>query len=72
MSVMQNVADALRRLHHWRFAHTNSFYDALFDAIARADTDNTARLRTAFPHEVDAFEAYVKYGDKYFSHLSDM
>ena len=35
-----------------------SFYSALFEAISRADPENLARLRLAFPEEVDAVVAW--------------
>jgi hypothetical protein len=72
MNIMRDVADALRRLHHWRHENSGGFYDKLFDAISHADEQNRDRLHKVFPHEVDVFDAYLKYGDKYFSTLGDV
>lgn len=37
---------------------SGSFYNALFEAIFKADTQNLERLSRSFPSEVDAYKSY--------------
>jgi hypothetical protein len=44
-----------RAVVEWQYRLCGGFKSALWDAIARADEGNLARLRLGFPHEVDGF-----------------
>lgn len=47
-----------QKLIEWQFGMTGGFYTSLFHLIRQADDTNRARLRLAFPDEVDAFQQY--------------
>lgn len=47
-----------RAVYEWQYRMCGGFTAALWEAIARADTYNLAKLRRAFPVEVDGFIAF--------------
>ncbi len=47
-----------------QYHNAGDFMIAIWEAIARADSGNLARLRSGFPEEVDAYIAWTQ-GDLY-------
>lgn len=46
--------DGERRLCEYKYQLSGSFFQALFGAIFKADTQNASALRLGFPEEVEA------------------
>ena len=46
--------------HQYRWS--GDFMNAIFDAIARADEGNLAKLAAGFPEEVDAYKLWTRVG----------
>lgn len=49
-----------------QFGWSGDFFRTLFDAIARADTKNTEKLRLSFPEEVEAYLTWTRKGQDEF------
>ncbi len=58
----ENLTKGEKFVLDWQYNRLGSFYNALAIAISKADTENTNRLRMAFPDEVDAM---VKFSTEY-------
>lgn len=54
----QETTQAEVRLYYWQRGTGGSFFAALFELIAKADTDNKHLLAKAFPGEVKVFRRY--------------
>lgn len=52
------------RYLEFQFGWSGDFTQALFQAIARADSDNLAKLSEGFPQEVDAYILWSQHGAK--------
>lgn len=53
-----SVQHAVRQLFYWARGGQTNFTALLYDLIAKADPQNLARLRRAFPAEVTAWEKW--------------
>ena len=51
----------------YQYRQSGDFYQALWLAIMRADTDNTARLAKGFPSEVEAYRVWSQEGVELFA-----
>ena len=49
----------------FQFRMTGDFFTHLFQAISRADSNNTEKLRLAFPEEVDAYLTWAREGSEF-------
>jgi hypothetical protein len=58
----ENLTKGEKFVLDWQYNRLGSFYNTLAIAISKADTENTNRLRMAFPDEVDAM---VKFSTEY-------
>ena len=56
---MQNGYD---RYLDKQFGMGGGFFNALFEAIARADEGNLTKLAAGFPEEVDAYKTWTRIG----------
>jgi len=52
------IKQAERKLYEWQYDMLGSFYGKLFDIISKADSKNLAKLRLAYPEEVEAVVRY--------------
>jgi len=48
-----------RSLVDWQYHATGHFFNALWEAISRADTGNLGRLEKAFPLHIKAYRNYA-------------
>lgn len=55
---------ALMALYGWRKFDDDCFSTMLFDLIAKADSNNLAKLRRGFPDEVGAFMEWYESPDE--------
>jgi len=51
----------------YQYRQSGDFYQALWLAIMRADTKNTARLAKGFPSEVEAYRVWSQEGAEAFA-----
>lgn len=54
-----NLTYGEQQLIDWQYHRLGGFDSALWSLITRADSTNLARLHRAYPHHVDAYEAYI-------------
>lgn len=55
------------RYLEYQFHFCGDFYEALFQAIGRADEGNLARLEKGFPEEVHAYILWTQFGMEMFA-----
>lgn len=58
--------ESIRKVYYWQYSRMECFNDKLFDLIAKADSQNRAKLRLGFPEEVSVFELWQLKGDDMF------
>lgn len=63
---MMNIGE--KHLYDWQYGRAGHFITHLMECISRADRKNTAKLKLAFPEEVEAYEKYSN-EDGYWSDL---
>ena len=63
MSEMNDLNYAERELMYWYNSPSDNFHSLLFHLIAKADMNNKAKLKLAYPDEVKAFDRYMNEGE---------
>ena len=58
-----NLENAVRELYFWQYSNTGCFHNILFDLMQKADTNNYAKLKIAFPEEAEAYYLWCKAGN---------
>ena len=56
----KNLTHGEQFIYDWQYRRLGHFKVALVTAIAKADDYHRAKLRLAFPEEVDAYVAYAE------------
>lgn len=59
-----NLEEAVREIYFWQNNHTGCFHNILFDLMGKADTNNYAKLKIAFPEEAEAYYLWCKSGNR--------
>lgn len=56
----KTLSEGERRLVDWQYGRSGHFVTLLFDAMAKADSQNLALLSKAYPDEVKAYERFTR------------
>lgn len=57
--IFEALTDEEDAIMQWKYGYCGDFYQALWEAIARADLLNLVRLEMGFPLEVGAFRRFA-------------
>ena len=57
---LDDLTESERFIVKWQYSMLGGFKSALVLAIAKADTDNRARLERGFPNEVDGYRRFAE------------
>lgn len=55
---MKQITRAEIMLYEWQYDTLGSFFKGLYTIISKSDTKNRAKLRLAYPEEVEAVDKY--------------
>lgn len=55
MEASERLKMAIEQLYYWQYSNGDNFTSKLYALIAKADSENRAKLRLAFPTESAAF-----------------
>lgn len=58
-------------LRIWYIEEGTNFTSKLFDLIAKADIENTQKLRIVYPDEVKTYELFKEHGKELFNMIKD-